>query len=477
MDLNAVYAHIDENFDSYLAEIREYLRRTGVSTTGEGIKEAAEYTAGLIERVGGKAELVETPGNPVVFGILKSSDPQAKSLIASSLYDVVPVDASEWITDPFGAEVVDSAEHPEVGWEVCEGPTLVGRGSRNQRGPNLAFILAVNAIREVTGDIPVNVFFTFDGEEEISSPNWTHFLDAKRDELMAADAAYQHGFRQDENGRHMLHCGFKGVSLFELIVESGEWGGTLDGSPLGPGDMIWIDAPILVLLNAVTSLFNENGRCAIDGFWEDVAELNERELELLEIIQGQFDEAAAKKARNVARFRSHKPAAELYAEYCSSPVLNVDGLVAGYTSEQYTTILPMKAVAKMDVRLVPDQDLDTFYRQLRGHLDSRGFEMVRVNRIGGVQPGKSDPDSSLVAAALSATETFGIDSQVWPISSAGNPLAFYARPPFDLPILFAGIGFSAKSHMPNEWSSVEGIRQSMKWTAAFLHEWSKRAGS
>ena len=473
MDLDAVFEHIDENFDAYLEEIRAYLRQTGVSTTGEGMEEAADYTVGLIERIGGEAELVETAGNPVVFGTIYSNDPNAKTLIASSLYDVVPADPEDWITHPFGAEIVDSHDHPEVGWAVCAGDTLVGRGSRNQRGPNLAFMLALNSIKAATGDLPVNVLFTFDGEEEIASPSWGEFLDKKRDVLLTADAAYQHGFRQDENGRHMIHLGFKGVSLFELVVEGGDWGGTRDASDLGPGDIIWVDSPALVLMNAVTSLFDENGRCAIDGFWDNVSPVTPREGELLTIIRDQFDEEAALRARNVSRFRSHKSAADLYTDYCSAPILNIDGLVSGYTTEAYTTVLPMRAVAKMDVRLVPDQHQEEFYEKLRAHLDKRGFDMVQIRRRGGVEPGKSDPDTPMVTAAVDATKYFGLDTQVWPISSAGNPLAFYARPPFNLPIMFAGTGFSSKSHMPNEWASVEGIKHSMKWIAVFLDEWAR----
>ena len=355
MSLEAIFDHIDAQFESYLEEIRAYLMQKGVSVTGEGMREAAVYTAGLIERIGGSAELVETTGNPVVFGQLNSSKPEPKTLIASSLYDVVPADPEAWIADPFGAEVVDSREHPEVGWEVCAGRTLVGRGSRNQRGPNLAFLLAVNSIREVTGDLPINLIFTFDGEEEISSPSWTEFLEIKRDILMTADAAYQHGFRQDENGRHMIHLGFKGVSLFELYVEGGEWGGTLDASDLGPGDIIWVDSPPLLLIQAVATLFDENGRCTIDGFWDNVAAPTPREIELLNAIRDQFDEGAAKRARNISEFRRHKPAADLYTDFATAPILNIDGLVAGYTTESYPTVLPMRATAKMDVRLVPNQ--------------------------------------------------------------------------------------------------------------------------
>lgn len=475
MDKQAVYDHIDANFDKYLEQIRDYLRQTGVSITGEGILETANYTADLITHVGGTPELVQTKGNPVVYGRMNSGRPNAKTLIASSLYDVVPADPVQWITDPFGAEIVDSNDHPEVGWDVCRGATLVGRGARNQRAPNLAFMLTLKAIKDVTGDIPCNIIFTFDGEEELSSPNWTEFLEKKQDELMTADGAYQHGFRQEESGRHMIQLGFKGISLFELVVEGGEWGGTLDARDLGPGDMVWVDAPVLILLKAIASILDDNGHCTIDGFWENVPPPTAKEEVLYAKLREEFDEEKAKKARNLSHFRTHKPAADLYVEWASSPIVNIDGLVAGYTSEQYTTVVPMKATAKMDVRLVPNQTLEEFYDKLRKHLDARGLHMVQVRRRGGVQPGKTDPDDPLIrAAAEVTTEEFNTPIQVWPISSAGNPLAFYARPPFNLPILFAGLGFSWKAHMPNEWCDVEGIRDSMKWIVAFLEDWSNR---
>src|SRR5690606_29472155 len=112
------------------------------------MEEAAEYTANLIREVGGEAELVPTGGNPVVYGRMDSKRPSAKTLIASSLYDVGPADPDEWVSDPFGAEILDSNEVRQVGWDICRGPTLVGRGARNQRAPNLAFLYALDAMRK-----------------------------------------------------------------------------------------------------------------------------------------------------------------------------------------------------------------------------------------------------------------------------------------------------------------------------------------
>lgn len=475
MNLEPIYDHIEANFDTYLEEIRDYLRQTGVSVTDVGILETAHYTADLIRGIGGTAELVETAGNPVVFGRINSKNPEAKTLIASSLYDVVPANAEDWVSDPFGAEIVDSNVVKEVGWDICRGSTLIGRGARNQRAPNLAFMQTLKSIKEVTGDIPVNVIFTFDGEEEIASPSWTEFLEKKREELLEADAAYQHGFRQDENGRHVIQLGFKGLSLFELVVEGGEWGGTIDGRDLGPGDMVWVDSPIMILMKAIQTIIDENGHCIVDDFWDNVKPATEREEKFFDALRQGFDEEAAKKARAVSKFRSHKSAADLYVEWCSSPIAGIDGLHAGYTGANFTTVTPMKATAKMDVRLVPDQTQEEFYEKLRAHLDRRGLEMVQIKRRGGVQPGKTaNPDDPFVVSAVETTDDFGLSSQVWPISSAGNPLAFYARPPFNLPIMFAGTGWSWKAHMPNEWASVDGIKDSMKWTAAFLYKWASK---
>ena len=472
-DLDAINRHIDDHFEEYVERIQRYLQQPGISTTGEGIRESADLSRELMEEVGAiDTELVETDGNPVVFGRMESGQPGAKTLIASSLYDLVPVNPDEWVSHPFAADVVDSETAQTVGIPAEAGDVIIARGAANQRGPSLAFMLTLDAIRSVTGGLPVNILFSLDGEEEIASPHWKQFLAKKEGELKEADAAFQHGFRTSENGRHMLHCGFKGVALFELTVRGGPWGGTLDGRDLWAADMVWVHSPIQKLMEAVDAVLDHDGRCTVPGFYDGIAPRTDEEEDIYRRLRDELDLDAAAKARNIPHFRSHRDPRDLFIDLVSGPILNIDGIVAGYT-EAFTTVMPMQATAKFDVRIVPDQSMDDFFTRLRRHLDDQGFEMVEIHRVGGTEPGKTSPSDPLIRAADRAGVTHGAVSEVWPISAAANPLGMYARPPFELPILFAGLGRSGNYHVPNEWCSVEGIRQSMKWAASFLYEWAE----
>jgi acetylornithine deacetylase/succinyl-diaminopimelate desuccinylase-like protein len=266
-DLTPIWDHIDAHFEDYVSSIQGYLRQPGISTTGEGIRESAEMSRDLLDSIGATdTELVETGGNPVVFGRLDSGKAGTRTLIASSLYDLVPVDPDEWVTPPFEAQIIDSRLAQSVGIPEEAGDVILARGAANQRGPSLAFMHAVDSIRQVTGELPVNLLFSLDGEEEIASPNWKTFLRKKEGELKVADAAFQHGFRTNESGRHLLHCGFKGLTLFELIVRGGEWGGTRDGRDLWAADILWVDSPIRKLTEAMQVVLDENGRCLVPGF-------------------------------------------------------------------------------------------------------------------------------------------------------------------------------------------------------------------
>jgi acetylornithine deacetylase/succinyl-diaminopimelate desuccinylase-like protein len=357
-----------------------------------------------------------------------------------------------------------------VGIPAEAGEVIIARGAANQRGPSLAFLLAVDAIRQVTGELPVNLMFSFDGEEEIASPNWKSFLREKEEELSQADAAFQHGFRTNESGRHLLHCGFKGLSLFELIARGGEWGGTRDGRDLWAADMVWVHSPIHKLLEAVLAVLGPDGRCQVPGFYDGVRPLTSEEEAIYQELRDGLDIEAAARSRNIPHFRDYKDPRDLFVELISGPVLNIDGIVSGYT-DAFTTVMPMTATAKFDVRIVPDQTMDAFFESLRGHLDGLGLDMVEINRIGGgTEPGKTSPSHPLIRAADASGQAHGYESEVWPISAAANPLGMYARPPFDLPILFAGLGRSGNYHVPNEWCSVEDIKESMKWVVSFLYE-------
>ncbi|HSR10679.1 MAG TPA: M20/M25/M40 family metallo-hydrolase, partial [Thermodesulfobacteriota bacterium] len=168
--IQKIYRHLDDHFEENIRDLQAHLRQSSVSLTNEGVLDYARMLADSIRALGGRdVQLVPlTDGFPVVFGKVTSKNPKAKTLILYSLYDLMPYDEEGWKVPPLSAEIVD----PEfIDLPAEYGKCIVARGARNQKGPNMAFIHALKAIQAVTGDIPVNVMFAIEGEEEMGSLN------------------------------------------------------------------------------------------------------------------------------------------------------------------------------------------------------------------------------------------------------------------------------------------------------------------
>src|SRR5437879_3232322 len=167
----------------------------------------------------------------------------------------MPVVDETWITPPFAAEIVEARE---AGLPESYGPCLIGRRASNQKGPLMCVVNALKSMKAVEGDIPVNVLFVVEGEEEITSPHMAEFRDRFLEELRLADAAYFPNPYQDERGRSQIHLGTKGLVAFELRVKGGDWGGPAERA-LFSTDSIWVDAPAWHLVRALDSLMDTTG--------------------------------------------------------------------------------------------------------------------------------------------------------------------------------------------------------------------------
>ena len=264
-----VHAHIDGNFDAYLEEIRRYLRQPGISQTGEGIRESAALTREFVTSLAHtEARVVETDGNPVVFGRTSAAGGDAKTLLLYCFYDVVPAAPDDWACPPFDPTVLEPAR---IGLPGDCGPVLCGRGTTDYRGPLAAALMALRSMQAVSGALPVSVMYAIEGEEEIGSPNLRAFIEAHREQLRDADAFwFPRTSRETANGPLVVHRGYKGQVWLNLAVKGGDWGGTLDARDIWSANVGWADAPALRLIRALNSLADEDDRIAIDGFWDHV---------------------------------------------------------------------------------------------------------------------------------------------------------------------------------------------------------------
>ncbi|MGH7863028.1 MAG: M20/M25/M40 family metallo-hydrolase, partial [Candidatus Dormibacteraceae bacterium] len=349
----ALNRRIDDVFDETVAAIRAYLGQPGFSHSGEGMRESAEITRRLLEAAGTEdLELVETGGYPFVYGHMRSRRADARTLIIYSHYDMVPLmDLSQWVGPPLEAPIVDAAQ---IGAPAGLGRVIVGRAANDYRGPLLATLRAIQAMREVTGDIPVNLIWAIDGEEEIGAPHIHAFIEKKRDELQIGEAVWMPGMHQDAAGVMQVYRGYKGNAKIEIEIKGGAWGGTVTGKESWAANLPWMDAPMWRMIRLLRTLVDEDDLPTIDGMDELVAAYTDEDMEQLAIIRQRLDVEKLRAQLGIARFKRGRDPHELVENFIMKTVVNVVGIVGGYTGPRVYSTLPMDVVAKVECRFTPD---------------------------------------------------------------------------------------------------------------------------
>lgn len=457
----AVFRYIDENFETYVKKVQEALRVPSVSYTGEGIAETAEIVAGMIRELGGTAEIVPTPGHPVVYGELDSG--AEHTLLIYGMYDVMPADEPGWISDPWGAEIHDDF--------LGLGPCIIGRGAVNTKGPLAAFFGALDALQKAEGRLPVNLIFAIEGEEEHGSRNLPGFVEEYKEKLQRADAMFFPFFYCDQEGTPTVTLGTKGLCYFELVARGGDWGGPTTRGIHG-SYAAWVHNPAWRLIGALASLKNADEEILVEDFFADVRAPDADDEEILAALEKVRDDDLFLQLQEVKRFKYDKQGAELYRHLYFEPTLNINGLVSGYTGEGTKTLLPHEARAKVDIRMVPDMDPEKVVRQVREHLDARGFADVELELHNLYYWSKVSVRETVVQALLKSYEQLGREPQVVPLNPGSAPYYLFQRV-LDMPYISGGLGHGSRQHSSNEYCTVAGISDFMKSVVAFLHNFAR----
>lgn len=444
---------LDERFETYLERIRALCRMPSVSATGEGIRDVAHRIATLIEEAGGSAELVETQGHPVVLGEI-AGPAGAPRLVRYGMYDVQPAEEPDWASPPFAAEI---RELPRVG------PAVVGRGVANSKGSLAAFFCALEVLRD-TGGIPVGIAFVVEGEEELGSPHLAEVVGGRADDL-AADAGMDLDLYGQPGGAADLFLGCKGLLSIELTCESGAWGGP--GRPLHSSEMAWIASPAWALARALASLVGPDQEPAVPALLDAARAPTEADRSVLAELADSFDPGEHLAEAHASRYRLDGAAEELLEALIFRPTINIDGLEAGYTGPGGKTIIPHRARAVLDVRLVPDLEPESARQAIREHLDRSGLEHVDVTQLDSYPWGKADPGSAVARAMRSSYERVGARVNPYPMAPWCAPFFVFDRV-LGVPWVAGGLGHSGGAHGPDEFASVEGLRQHILGAAEFL---------
>ena len=430
-----------------IKRIQDWIALPSIAAENRNMKEGVEYMANLAREAGvDTATIVPTEGHPGVFATMDNG--AKRTLALYFMYDVKQFDPAEWSSPPLEARIVDKPGF---------GRAIVGRGAVNQKGPEATVLAALHAMRAAKVKPPVNLVLVAEGEEEIGSPNFHQIV--QRPEIFAAlkkaEGVFIPASWQDSNGSVSVNLGSKGVIELELVASGTKWGRG-PKRDIHSSQKAAVDSPVWRLVRALDSLVTPDGNTpAIDGWFQNVRALTPREKELIAEVARNSDEQEQKKLLGVNHWIDDLPYNQALERLASQPTVNIEGLVAGYTGPGGKTILPGRAVAKLDLRLVPNQTRKEAVEKLRAHLDKRGFGDVEVNVSGGYDPTETAENSRIIRAELETYQRAGIKATLNPRLAGSWPGAVFTAAPLSLPAGHFGFGHGSGAHAPDEYYVVE----------------------
>lgn len=463
-ELELVYDHIDAHLDEHIAKIQESIRQPSISHTGEGIRECAELFVGYFRELGcEEARVVDVgatkwglEGSPVAYGRYDAG--ADRTLIVYMMYDTMPpYEAEKWRAPPFEARIVEQPPYNRV---------IIGRGAVNTKGPEVAFINALLSIKAVAGELPVNLIFVAEGDEERMSIGLHRFVHDHAGELEEADAVYACLGRQDERGTIDPMSGSEGCVYFELETSGTRWGrGPTEFSVHGIHKR-WLDSPAWRHIKMLSTLVTEDGnRVAVEGWYDGIEPPSEEDLKLIEtMVDRGYDSPELLRGRLGARFfiddiTDHE---ELLKTFYWSTTLNLDGIWGGRILDPGAgAVLPYKVTSKHNCRYVPNQTGEDLVKKVRRHLDHHGYRDVELGVIGDVPWAKANYNHPLAEAVLKMCDQFGVEYILAPLVAPGGlgpywPAYLFSRDPLRLPICGGSVGHGGRAHAIDEYLVIDG---------------------
>jgi len=427
--------HLQEN----LQELARLVAQPSVAAQNWGLKECAQLVAEMLHKRGFDVSVQPTGGAPVVFA--ERMGHSNRTLLFYNHYDVQPAEPLElWDNPPFAPVIKDGL--------------MYGRGINDDKGHLTSRLFALDALLEENGELPCNVKFIIEGEEEVSSAHLHEYVTENTDQLKAEACIWEFG-GVDHRDHPMQYLGLRGICYVELSVETANQDvhSGLGGSifPNAAWRLVW----------ALSTLKGEDERILIPGFYDHIRPPSERDIELFNAMPDMSEEYRQRYKLNHF-LNGLQGGTELNIAEVFRPTCTICGLSAGYEGPGSKTVLPARASAKVDFRLVPDQTPEEVLALLRAHLDAQGFSDIKIQYWGGEAPSRTDPDDPFVKLVVeTAADVYGMPMQMVPMVGGSGPNHIFQEA-LRIPIVTAGLGYpGGLAHAPNE-----NIRIDLYLTAA-----------
>jgi acetylornithine deacetylase/succinyl-diaminopimelate desuccinylase-like protein len=436
--------------NTLIFDLRSLIRQPSVSAKNYGLLECARVVSSIMEKVGIKSELLYLDYYnhvaPIVYGEVRSrSNPRSKTLLFYNHYDVQPAEPYDlWEADPFGANIKDNK--------------IFGRGSSDDKGELITRIKAVEYFLKETGDVPCNVKFVVEGEEEIGSVHIEKYLYQFREKFSCDAIIWESGY-VDTNDRPIISLGTKGILYVEMISS----GPSVDThSSLA----VLIENPAWRIIKAISTIWDDSiGQILVKDWYKEVQPFTPAELSLVAANQSpQFDEKSFKIKYGINRFVANSKGAEIYLALMRMPTFNISGIISGYTGKGPKTIIPSTAKAKIDFRLVPNMTYQTQFQRLKNHLYEKGFQDIRLDFIHGASACRPSIDQHFIMHVKeSAKDYFGGNPLVYISSWGAGPMESFVRI-LRAPCVSIGCTYIfSNTHSPNEYARLDLLNKTTKW--------------
>jgi acetylornithine deacetylase/succinyl-diaminopimelate desuccinylase-like protein len=447
--MNPFYAYIEANQERFLAELFALLRIPSVAAQGTGIPEAAHLVQQHLERLGAEVHTFtrdKEQSAPIIYGTLGNGP---RRLLIYDHYDVQPAEPLNlWVSPPFEPTIRDGM--------------LYARGVSDNKGNLMLRLQAIEAWLATMGELPLQLIFVIEGEEEVSSHGLPEFCRQHQSFIQADGCLWETGGRE-MTGQPMVSCGAKGIQYVELVAR----GASHD---LHSSNATIVPNPAWRLTWALATLKAPDERILLPGFYDAVRPPSDADLAALETIPVIDDELLAD--YEIPAFLNNLRGVERLRRHLFEPTCTICGLVSGYTGPGSKTVLPNEARAKIDFRLVPDMEPETVRRQLRAHLDAHGYADIDIIDLGGDHPARSDLRTPIVQATIAAAEqTYGMPAVVHPTMAGSGPM-YPLGPAQGTPVASgAGCGYhGSRIHSPNENIRLDDYWLAMRWMGHLIRE-------
>jgi acetylornithine deacetylase/succinyl-diaminopimelate desuccinylase-like protein len=435
-------ALVDQRMGRLISDLQSLIQQPSVSAKKQGLVECANLVAKIMQAAGINSQVLYLEDKnvpPIVYGEIKSKSKSNKTILFYNHYDVQPEEPLElWDSEPFSGKI--------------EGNYIFGRGSADDKGELITRIKAVEYFLEKNGDVPCNVKFLIEGEEEIGSVHIEQYLKKYQDRLKCDGVIWEFGYVNAKD-QPIISLGMKGLLYVELIAKE-------PVRDVHSSLAVLVENPAWRLISLLNTMRDKNGRILIKDWYNEARPFTDQELEVIE--KEPFEEIEFKKEYGIRRFVANLQGIEVKKALVGMPTCNIAGFNSGYIGEGAKTVLPSQATVKIDFRLVPDMIPEMQLERLKAHLKEKGFEDIEVKFIHGEAAARTSISNPFVEQVVqAANETFG--SSVISVSSAGTGPMYPFVKFLQAPCISVGSTYMfARIHSPNEFARIDLLNKTTK---------------